>query len=65
MDKAHPLSYPMVVYSLNVKNDSFRPCENCEKLLGPEVPYLSTRGGNSGEQVGPGQIWLGFFEPIK
>ena len=23
------------------KNDPFRPCENGEELLGPEVPYLS------------------------
>ena len=28
MDKAHPLSSPMVVRSLDVKKDSFRPCEN-------------------------------------
>ena len=27
MDKAHPLSSPMVVRSLDVKNDSFHPCE--------------------------------------
>ena len=27
MDKAHPLSSPMVVRSLDMKNDSFRPCE--------------------------------------
>ena len=44
MDKAHPLSSPMVVRSLNVKNDPFRPCENGEELLGPEVPYLSAIG---------------------
>ena len=24
-----------------VKNDSFRPCEKCEELLSPEIPYLS------------------------
>ena len=41
MDKSHPLSSPMVVRSLNVKNDPFRPCENCEDLLSPKVPYLS------------------------
>ena len=41
MDKAHPLSSPMVVRSLDVKKDSFRPCEKGEELLGPEVPYLS------------------------
>ena len=44
MDKAHPLSPPMVVRSLDVKNDPFRPCEKGEELLGPEVPYLSAIG---------------------
>ena len=41
MDKAHPLSKPMVVHSLDVKKDPFRLCENGEDLLGLEVPYLS------------------------
>ena len=41
MDKAHPLSSPMVVRSLDVEKDPFRPCEKGEELLGPEVPYLS------------------------
>ena len=40
MDKAHPLSSPMVVRSLDVKNDSFRICEKNEELFGPELPYL-------------------------
>ena len=44
MDKAHPLSSPMIVCSLDVKKDPFRPCENGEELLGLEVPYLSTIG---------------------
>ena len=44
MDKAHPLSSPMVVRSLDVKNDPFRHCENGEKSLGPEVLYLSVIG---------------------
>ena len=44
MDKAHPLSSPMVVRSLDVKNDPFCPCEKGEELLGPEVPYLSAIG---------------------
>ena len=44
MDKVHHLSSPMVVRSLDVKNDSFRPCEKYEELLGPEVPYLSVIG---------------------
>nr|GEU59594.1 retrotransposon protein, putative, Ty1-copia subclass [Tanacetum cinerariifolium] len=29
------------VISLNVDNDPFRPCEEGENVLGPEVPYLS------------------------
>jgi hypothetical protein len=41
MDKAHPLSTPMVVRSLDVKKDPYRPQENNEKALDPEVPYLS------------------------
>ena len=44
MDKAHPLSSPMVVRSLDVKKDSFRPYEKGEELLGHEVPYLSAIG---------------------
>ena len=44
MDKAHPLSSSMVVHSLDVKKDPFRLCEKGEKLLGPEVPYLSVIG---------------------
>ena len=41
MDKAHPLSSPMVVRSIDVKKDSFRPSENGEELLSPEVLYLN------------------------
>ena len=44
MDKAYPLSSQMVVRSLDVKKDSFRPYEKDEELLGPEVPYLSAIG---------------------
>ena len=44
MDKTHPLSSPMVVRSLDVKKDPFRPCEKGEELLGPEIPYLSAIG---------------------
>ena len=44
MEKANPLSTPMVVRSLNVENDPFRPCEDNEEVLGPEVPYLSAIG---------------------
>ena len=44
MNEAHPLTSPMVVRSLDVKNDPFRPCEKGEELLDHEVPYLSAIG---------------------
>jgi hypothetical protein len=44
MEKAHPLNTPMVVRSLDVKKDHFLPREDDEKILGPEVPYLSAIG---------------------
>ncbi|KAL2250260.1 UNVERIFIED_CONTAM: Retrovirus-related Pol polyprotein from transposon TNT 1-94 [Sesamum indicum] len=44
MDKAHPLSTPMVVRSLDVNKDHFRPPTHNDEILGPEVPYLSAIG---------------------
>ena len=44
MDKSHPLSSHMVVRSLKVTKDPFRPKEENEELLGPKVPYLNTIG---------------------
>jgi hypothetical protein len=44
MEKAHPLSTPMVVQSLDVKKDPLRPREDDEEILGPEEPYLSVIG---------------------
>ena len=44
MDKTYSLSSPMVVGSLDVKNDPFRPCKKDKELLCPEVPYLSAIG---------------------
>ena len=44
MDKSHPVSSPMVVWSLEVTKDPFRPKEENEKLFDPEVPYLSAIG---------------------
>ncbi|KAK4388340.1 hypothetical protein Sango_2440600 [Sesamum angolense] len=41
MDKSHPLSTLMIVRSLDVKKDPFRPQESDEELLGPEVPYFA------------------------
>ena len=44
MDKAHPLSFPMIGRSLDAKKDHFCPKEENEGLLGPEVPYFSEIG---------------------
>ena len=44
MDKAYPLSTPMVVRSLEPYKDPFRPKEPDEEILGPEVPYLNAIG---------------------
>ena len=44
INEAHPLSSPMVVYSLDMTKDLFSPCGNSEELLGSEVPYLSAIG---------------------
>ena len=44
MDKSHPLSTPMVVWSLEVDKDLFRPKEDTEDIFGPKVPYLSAIG---------------------
>ena len=44
MDKAHPLSTPMVVRSLDPQKDKFRPRESDEEILDPEVPYLNAIG---------------------
>ena len=44
MDKAHPLSFPLIVRSIDAKKVYFRPKEENEALLGPEVPYLSEIG---------------------
>ena len=44
MDKAHPLSSPMIARSLDAKKDPFHPKEENEGLLGPKVPYLSAIG---------------------
>lgn len=44
MDKTHPLSTPMIVRSLYINKDSFRPHENVEELVGSEIPYVSAIG---------------------
>ena len=44
MDKSHPLSIPMVVRSLDINNDPFRPQEKDEEILDDETLYLSAIG---------------------
>jgi len=44
MNKSYPSKTPMVVRSLDMKKDQFRPRDDGEELLGPEVPYLSAIG---------------------
>ncbi|KAL8155915.1 hypothetical protein AgCh_001101 [Apium graveolens] len=44
MDKAHPITTPMVVRSLEVEKDPLHPRKQDEETLGPEVPYLSAIG---------------------
>ena len=44
MGKCHPLKTPMVVRSLEADKDPFRPKEEDEEVLGPELPYLSAIG---------------------
>ncbi|KAL4575037.1 hypothetical protein LXL04_021877 [Taraxacum kok-saghyz] len=44
MNNANSLSTPMVVRSLNIDKDPYRPCEENEEVLGPEVSYLMQLG---------------------
>ena len=44
MDKSYPTKPPMVVRSLDVEKDPFRPREEEEEILGPHVLYLSVVG---------------------
>jgi len=44
MDKSYPSKIPMVVRSLDMNKDQFRPKDEDEELLGTEVPYLSAIG---------------------
>jgi hypothetical protein len=44
MDEAHPLSTSMVVRSLDVTKDPFRPSKCDSEILGPEMLYLSAIG---------------------
>ena len=44
MDKSYPNKTPMVVRSLEIGKDPFRPRDIGEKMLGPEISYLSVIG---------------------
>jgi hypothetical protein len=44
MDKSYPSKTPMVVRSLDMKKDPFRPRDDNKEVLGPEFPYLSAIG---------------------
>ena len=44
MNKSYPNKTPMVVRSLQIGKDSFRPRDIGEKMLGPKIPYLSAIG---------------------
>jgi hypothetical protein len=44
MDKSYPTKTPMVVRSIDIKKDPFRPPNEEEEILGPHVPYLSAVG---------------------
>lgn len=41
MDKSHLLHTPMILRSLDLDRNPFRPEEKDEELLGPEVTFLS------------------------
>ncbi len=40
MDKTHPLSTLMVVRSLDMNKDPFKPQEDDKEILSLEIPYL-------------------------
>ena len=44
LDKSYPYSSPIVVRSLEVTKDPFRPKEENEEFLSPERPYLNAIG---------------------
>jgi hypothetical protein len=44
MDKSYPNKTPMVVRSLEMETNQFRPRDEGEDILRPQVPYLSAIG---------------------
>ena len=44
MDKSYSAKTPMVVRSIDMNKDPFRPREEGEEILSQEFPYLSAIG---------------------
>ncbi len=44
MDKVSSVSTPMIGRSLDINKDPFRPKDEDEEVLGPEIPYISAIG---------------------
>jgi hypothetical protein len=56
MDKSYPNKTPMVVRSLEIGKDPFRPQDIGEKMLGLEIPYLMSMAHLCILQIAPGLI---------
>ena len=51
MNEAHPLTSPMVVRSLDVRKDPFRPCEKDEELVTPRIDEMPSTCNCKGAYV--------------
>ncbi|KAK4404143.1 hypothetical protein Sango_0782900 [Sesamum angolense] len=51
MDYAHPLSTPMIVHSLDVRNDPFLPLEEDGNIFGLEIPYLNAANSTRPDMI--------------
>ena len=58
MDNTHHLNTPMVVRSLNAKNNPFWPPEKDEEILGSKVSYLSAIEELMYLQIAQDQVYL-------
>jgi hypothetical protein len=56
MDKSYPNKTPMVVRSLEIGKNPFRPRDIGEKMLGLEIPYLMSMARLCILQIAPGLI---------
>lgn len=41
MDNDHSLGTPVIVWSLNPKNNPFWPKEDDEEIVGPKIPLIN------------------------